>query len=196
MELTTRALAAFGVATLALALGACSRDGGKEAREAAAAARAREAAARVEDPTRDWVSAVSPGKGAPVELKFALKQRPEVGKPVDLNIAVLPVTEIERLSATFQAGPGLQLQRGQQMAASQRPPIGEVLPHLITLVPERDGIFFVSAVVLADTAGVSLARTFSIPVIAGEGQPQPPGEPAPKPSAEPPPTTSADTRSP
>ena len=41
--------------------------------------------------------------------------------------------------------------------------------HTLRILPKRDGIFVVSAVVSVDTASESLSRTFSIPLIAGQG---------------------------
>jgi hypothetical protein len=39
----------------------------------------------------------------------------------------------------------------------------------VTIVPQHNGIFYVTAVVLTDSSDDTFARTFSIPVIAGEG---------------------------
>jgi hypothetical protein len=125
------------------------------------------------DPTADMVSAVSPSTApGAVELKFALGDRPQVGRPVDVEIAVLPKKELDRVAASFRAGAGLELRQGEQMAAIQNPEPGSAISHRITVVPQQDGIFFVSATVLADSPDASITRTFSIPIIAGTGVPQ------------------------
>ncbi|MGH8285404.1 MAG: hypothetical protein ACRETT_06520 [Steroidobacteraceae bacterium] len=125
------------------------------------------------DPLADMVSAVSGGRASgPVELKFALAERPQVGQPLEVEIAVLPVSVLDRVAANFQVGAGLELRSGGQMPAVNKPERGVPLSHRLTIVPLRDGIFFISAVVLADSPELSLTRTFSIPIIAGQGVPQ------------------------
>lgn len=124
------------------------------------------------DPTADMVAAVSGATArAPVELKFALKDRPQVGRPFDVEIVVLPVSEADRIAARFSAGPGLELRQGEQMAAVQNPEPGTGISHKLTLVPQQDGIFFVSATVNVDTPTESITRTFSFPIISGTGVP-------------------------
>jgi hypothetical protein len=124
-----------------------------------------------DDPLADMVSAVTSAKqSAPVELKFLIKRRPEVGKPIDVQIAVLPVSVLTRIAANFQAGPGLELRSGGAMPAIEKPAAGVPLAHRLIVIPQRDGIFFISAVVQADSVEQSLTRTFSIPIIAGQGQ--------------------------
>jgi hypothetical protein len=154
---------------LAAFLGGCEGDQAQQdATETAAAARR----AKQADPTADMVTAVSPATArAPVELKFLLGNRPEVGKPLDVEIAVLPVSDVDRISAIFQVGPGLELRQGGQMAVIENPEPNAAINHKITLVPLQDGIFFVSATVHVDSPTQSLTRTFSFPVIAGAGAP-------------------------
>jgi hypothetical protein len=118
------------------------------------------------------VSAVSGATSqAPVELKFALSDRPQVGQPLEIKIAVLPVVDVDRIAASFHVGPGLELRHGEQMPAIQNPEPGSPINHKITLVPQQDGIFFVSATVHVDSPTESITRTFSFPVIAGTGAP-------------------------
>jgi hypothetical protein len=126
---------------------------------------------RPADSTADMVSAVSPATGAPVELKFSLGEKPQVGRPVDVEVAVLPVGDVDRIAASFQAGAGLALRSGEHMAAIENPESGAPINHRVTIVPEQDGIFFVSATVNVDTPTQSITRTFSIPIIAGAGVP-------------------------
>jgi hypothetical protein len=44
--------------------------------------------------------------------------------------------------------------------------------HVVKIRAKRDGIFALSVVVSIDQANQDLVRTFSIPVIAGEGLPE------------------------
>lgn len=120
----------------------------------------------------DFVSAVSGGtaeKSRAVNLQFALREKPEVGKPTTIEIALTPSVELERVLATFQPSEGLDLTEGAKMPMYEHPKPGVTLAHKLTIVPQRNGIFYVAAVVLADSKETSVARNFSIPVIAGEG---------------------------
>ena len=118
----------------------------------------------------DMVSAVSSGKTpTDIELKFALRQRPTVGEPVDIDVAVVPVRELDQVYATFNATDGLEISSGGTMRQVEHPEPGVPIPHTVTIVAQRDGIFYVSATVLADSTTNSVTHSFSIPVIAGAG---------------------------
>jgi hypothetical protein len=118
----------------------------------------------------DMVSAVSAGKtSTEIDLKFALRDRPVVGESVDIDIAVIPAHELDQVYATFNAADGLEIARGGRMPQIQHPEPGAPISHTVTIVPQRDGIFFVSATVLADSPTDSTTHSFSIPVIAGAG---------------------------
>lgn len=160
-------------ATLAILLACGSGTGNGEQGGANSAATTAAKPPPKKDPLADMVSAVSGGPAsAPVELKFALDERPQVGQPLEVEIAVLPVSVLDRVAASFQVGAGLELRAGGQMPVVNKPERGVPLSHRLTIVPLRDGIFFISAVVLADSPELSLTRTFSIPIIAGQGLPQ------------------------
>jgi len=129
----------------------------------------------------DMVTAVSASKlGPPVALKFALHQRPMVGEPVDVEVAVIPTSPLVRLFVRFQPSTGLTLVKGGETPQYENPVAGEPLQHVVTVMANNDGIFYITAAVVADAENSSLTRTFSIPVIAGEGV----TEPAPKPTAQ------------
>jgi hypothetical protein len=116
------------------------------------------------------VSAVGAGKSdAGVDLKFDLRGAPEVGEPVDIDVALIPRNELNQVYATFQATEGLEITKGDKTAQIEHPQVGVAITHTVTIIPRRDGVFYVSAVVLADSATESITRAFSIPVIAGTG---------------------------
>jgi hypothetical protein len=119
------------------------------------------------------VRAVYAGGGEPpVDLRFELMQRPEVGKPLDISVALVPTVGLERIFARFQPSDGLELVKGSQTEQIARPVIGNPISHTVTVVPKRDGIFTVMAVVLTDSASESISRNFTIPLIAGAGLPE------------------------
>lgn len=117
------------------------------------------------------VSAVSAGKpGAPVELDFEVRERPSVGKPLAIAISVTPRgTDIEALEVSFQSTEGVEVTAGASTGRRSRPADGQPIAHEITVVPQRDGVYYVSAVALVENSAGSIARTFSIPFIVGGG---------------------------
>jgi hypothetical protein len=134
----------------------------------------------------DMVAAVSASKvGPPVSLKFALNQRPGVGEPIDVEVALIPVSDLTRLFAKFQPSTGLTLVKGGESPQYDRPKTGEALHHTVTVMASVDGIYYITAAVVADAEESSLTRTFSIPVIAGKGVTAPARKPTAKADAAP-----------
>lgn len=116
------------------------------------------------------VSAVSSSKPTnDLQLKFELRNRPVVGQPVDVDLALIPGQDLERIYTTFQGSDGLDVTVGAKTDEIKRPPVGVPITYAITIVPQREGVFSVSAAVLADSSGSSVTRTFSVPVIAVSG---------------------------
>ncbi len=121
----------------------------------------------------DMVTAVSSGKDdqMPVTVRFALRDRPEVGKASELDLEVIPSAPLDKLIAVFHAQDGLSVSAGAEPAQREHPEAGIPIAHRLTIVPARDGIFYVDATVLVDFGSESVARTFTIPIIAGAGEP-------------------------
>lgn len=116
------------------------------------------------------VSAVSATTGSSaVDVKFELTQRPEVGKPVDISLVFIPGTTLDRLYARFTGMDGLEVIKGEETEQFARPAVGAALTHTLTVVPKRNGIFSVQAIVLMDSERESVSRSFAIPFIAGSG---------------------------
>lgn len=121
-------------------------------------------------PSSDLVAAVGSDEASvPVDVRFALRGRPEVGKPVELEVEVTPSGPIGKLVTSFHADDGLAIQSGGAASETVRPEPGVALSRALTIVAKRDGIFYVSATVLVDNGADSVARTYTIPVIAGAG---------------------------
>jgi hypothetical protein len=127
-----------------------------------------------EEDLGDMVSAVSSAKaGPPVEMKFALLTRPEVGQVMDLDVAVVPRSPVpESLSVSFQVVDGLDIVEGSQLGRVDKLVDGTPIRHVVKILPKRDGVFALTAVVSFVVANQDWSRTFSIPVIAGEGLPE------------------------
>ena len=121
----------------------------------------------------DMVAAVSASKaGPPVELKFSLPSRPEVGQVMDVDVAVVPRAPVpESVSVSFQVVDGLEIVDGSQLERVEKLVDGTPIRHVLKVLPKRDGIFALTAVVSFTTLNQDSSRTFFIPVIAGEGLP-------------------------
>ena len=120
----------------------------------------------------EMVAAVSPAKGPPVELKFALPVRPEVGQVTEVDVALVPSQPLpDSVSIAFQVVEGLEIVEGSTMERVEKLTVGMPIRHIVKVLPKRDGIFAISAVVSFTSGSVESTRTFSIPVIAGVGMP-------------------------
>ena len=147
------------------------------ARAIAAAAAAKKAASAADT----MVSAVTLNKtptAAPVEVKFELRDRPQVAQPVSIDLVIVPLSAaVDRVSGKVESDEGLDLVDGAQIPATDRPAEGVPIRHSIKVQPQRDGIFTFSAVLVVVSGGQSATETFSMPVIAGAGIPDLPAKP-------------------
>jgi hypothetical protein len=127
-----------------------------------------------QDNLADMVAAVSGAKGGPpVEMKFTLTSRPDVGQVVDVAVALVPRNPVpESVSGVFQAPEGLEIVEGSQLDRVEKLTDGSPIHHVVKIRAKRDGIFTVIATVTYQQANQEFLRTFSIPVIAGEGTPE------------------------
>ena len=174
---TTRAAAlAAGLAlvsALILALAGCDSSSDPSAATpasgGAAPAKAGAPTARDDADMVNAFSTRSAGQAGPVDLKFKLSRRPAVGEPVDIELEFIPHVELERLFARFQAADGLQVVSGAETQHFEHPARGAPVGHKLTVTARTDGIFYVTAIVLADSDTESVSRTFSFPLIAGQG---------------------------
>lgn len=121
--------------------------------------------------TGDMIEGVTLAKGGSViELKYELREAPQAGQPLDVDIAVVPgATPINRIYAKFQGGQGLDLVEGGELAGVEKPVSGTPIRHVVRVLPKADGIYTVSATVAVDMPNDSITRTYSIPVIVGDG---------------------------
>jgi hypothetical protein len=126
-----------------------------------------------EEPLSDMVAAVSGSKaGPPVDLKFSLPVRPEVGQVTDIDVAVVPLDPVpDNVSVSFQVVDGLEIVDGSQLDRVEKLTGGTPIRHVVKILPKRDGIFALTAVVSFTASSQELNRTFTIPVISGEGMP-------------------------
>lgn len=178
-----RGVAVVVIAAMALA-GCGSGDSGAPA-AAAPGGKSKAKAPAASSGRTDMVSAVSAGQGpGAVDVRFAMAARPEVGKPVDIQIALIPNVDLVGLYARFQGAEGLDVVKGGETEHFDHPAKGAEKLHAVTVLPRSDGIFNLTAIVLADSETGSVSRSYSIPIIAGAGLREPPPETPPaKPAA-------------
>jgi hypothetical protein len=127
-----------------------------------------------EENLADMVSAVTPNKGgSPLQVKFVLVQKPEVGQPLDVDVAVVLGQPLpDAVSVAFQASDGLEIVEGADAFSLSKPAEGMPIRRTVKLLPQKDGIFAVNAVVTLTQPHDSPVRTFAIPIIAGRGTPE------------------------
>jgi hypothetical protein len=157
----------YGCGSSSSSSGATSHSGAKKA-----------SARHVTDPSGrspdDMVAAVSAGKGGPpVGLRFEVRSTPEANQPVDVDLAILPdAVAIDHLEGKIIGSDSVAVVEGGDIPAVEKPAQGSVIRHLVRLLPKQDGIFTVSAAVNVDIGNDSITRTFTIPVIVGDGLPE------------------------
>jgi hypothetical protein len=118
----------------------------------------------------DMVAAVSSAhSNTPISMRFALSARPVIGTPLTVRLALVTATDvaISHIRASFQPGDGLQLQAERNLDISD-PGAGAVIEQELSVVPQQAGVLSLNATVVVDTDGGSLARSYSIPLIAGD----------------------------
>ena len=118
----------------------------------------------------DMVAAVSTAHSTtPIGMRFALSARPVIGTPLTVRLALVTATgvAISHIRASFQPGDGLQLQGAHDLDVSD-PGAGAVIEQELSVVPQQAGVLSLNATVVVDTDGGSIARSYSIPLIAGD----------------------------
>ncbi|HKE94388.1 MAG TPA: hypothetical protein VKB34_08805 [Povalibacter sp.] len=159
----------FCMAVIAM-LGACGSESDTGAQNTAPAAKTVEqpkAAAQPVDPVAQMPRAVGNGKpGAAVDIKYEFSGRPEVGKPVQLEIALIPSAGVDSLEATFSGMDGFTL-TGDLTTTISNARAGEPYKHSLSVQANRSGVFYVTVSVNTQISGVTLGRTFAVPFLAG-----------------------------
>ena len=163
--------AAFSLAAVLAGCGSGSAPGQAAARQQHAKI------ARADGLSPEMVSGVTPpGAGPfPVQVKFELQGRPDVAQPLDVDVVIVPVYgTVDRVIGKMSADEGLDIVSGLQIPVADKPVEGTPIHHSVKVLPKRDGIFTLTAVLVVDSTGQSISQTFSIPVIAGAGLPDVP----------------------
>jgi hypothetical protein len=162
-----RLLVCIPMATLAL-LGACSSEPDPQATASATTAPAKPVAAAPKDETATFARAVGDGKpGAAVNIRYEFSGKPTIGVPTELDVAFIPSAGVDSLEATLGGMEGITL-AGPATATFTSVEAGKAYRHKISVLPDRTGVFYITASVNTQIAGSGLNRTFSIPFVVGQ----------------------------
>jgi hypothetical protein len=167
----------FSLIAAAALLTACDSDSAPESKsepsakvakaKPAAAAKAN-ATAAANDVTAKMARAVGNGKpGAAVDIRYDILARPEPGKPVEVAVALVPGPGVDSMEATFGGMDGITL-AGPLSASFPTVKAGEPYKHTLSLLPDRNGVFYITVAVNTQMGNTSLGRTFSIPFVVGK----------------------------
>lgn len=121
------------------------------------------------------VEAVGPsGAQPPIELRFSIRARPEVGQDDEVDYAIVPqVGGLETIRLGFRALNGLEVVSHGPLLAAIKPVSGVPIFGSITVRPAEAGLFTLTAAVAVESSsGDTVVWPFTIPVIAGEGPAQ------------------------
>lgn len=134
--------------------------------------------AKPEDPAAKalagMVEAVGPSGGQPpVELRFSIRDRPQIGQEDEIDYALIPqVPGLETVRLVFGALTGLQVMSHGPTLAAIKPASGVPIFGSVTVRPIKSGLFTLTAAVAVESPGQSVVWPFTIPVITGEGPAQ------------------------
>jgi hypothetical protein len=116
----------------------------------------------------DLVNAVSSANSTtPISMKFRIASHPLVGRPLTIEVALIPAqgVEFQHIHTSFQVGDGLQLSSERAYDVEQ-PAAGIPLEQELTVLPQQSGVLQINAIVTVDSDSGSISRTYSIPIIA------------------------------
>jgi hypothetical protein len=92
-------------------------------------------------PASRWVTAPQKQNGSGVSISYALASTPVLGQPLTIDLSISGVTDAAGATVDYQAPSGMTLMRlrgDAQLAA------GSTSSHRIVVVPNRDGLSYVS----------------------------------------------------
>ena len=154
------------------ALAACHGDSGAAPPPAPAAPQVRTAAPPVKkgptasEQTSGMVDAASVGKSElPVSLKFDVKQRPVLGQPLAIDIAVVPQIDASAANVEMTGIDGLTVLPGAKAFGAGPVEAGQVYRHSIEVWPAVEGVLLLNLTVSLKHDEVTESRVFSIPLI-------------------------------
>jgi hypothetical protein len=121
----------------------------------------------VAEQTVGMVEAAAQGKSqAPVELKFDLAQRPKVGQPLEISLAVIPQVDASPATIQVSGGDDVTVVAGAGTFEIAAAHAGEVYRQTVKVTPAADGVLLVGVSVALKHDEITDVKAFSIPIIA------------------------------
>ena len=119
-----------------------------------------------EELTAGMVEAATQGKSQlPVTLKFGLKQRPKLGQPLDIDIALMPQIDASPADIQVTGGDGLTVATDSNKVELPAVETGRVYRQVVTVTPSLDGVLLLGLTLSLKHDEVTDSRAFSIPLI-------------------------------
>jgi len=122
----------------------------------------------VTDPDEGLANAVIVGKtAAPVNLKYDVPKKPEVGQPFEVELTFLTRLPADVLEATITGMPGLTVVNG---GAARFEPIEASGRYTTKVLAQANasGLYYIGIVANVQTKVQTESRTFSVPVVVGK----------------------------
>jgi hypothetical protein len=117
--------------------------------------------------TAGMVEAFSQGKSQlGVQLKFDLRQKPTVGQPLDVDIAVMPQIEAGAAEVQITGGDGLTVAAGANQIELPNVQADQVYRQSFKVTPTAEGVLLLGLTIALKHDEMTESRAFSIPVIA------------------------------
>ena len=116
--------------------------------------------------TAGMVEAAGQGKSqVPVELKFDFAQRPKVGEPLEVNLALIAQISASPATVQVSGADDVAVAGGNQFDIPSEE-AGEVYRHTINVTPNAEGVVLLGVIVSLKHDELTDQRVFSIPIIA------------------------------
>jgi hypothetical protein len=121
----------------------------------------------VAEQTVGMVEAAVQGKSqAPVTLKFDLAQRPKVGQPLEISLAMIPQVDASPATIQVSGGDDVSVAASAKQFDIAAAEAGEVYRQTVSVTPATEGVLLVWVSVSLKHDEVTDVKTFSIPLIA------------------------------
>jgi hypothetical protein len=166
-----------GLATLALLAGCGGGGDASTAKVAKKTAAASEVDPAVAELVKNTTPATTLGSTmTPVEVRFAFAGVPAAGRPVDIDVAVLPQVAVPTVRVDLRPGDdGLRVVDPTAQVTFDKVQAGTIEKLRVQAIPERAGTTTLRLVVTLEQPTGQESRTFELPVVV----PSPGSAPAP-----------------
>jgi hypothetical protein len=129
-----------------------------------------------QEQTATMVEATTQGKSqVPVTLKFDVLQRPVQGRPLEIDIAILPQIPASPATVEISGAESLQLAPGENRIEFPEVEADQVYRHKIKLTPTAEGVYTLTLNVSLKHDQIADSRLFSLPVIVAGSNATPAG---------------------